>query len=81
MGRQFSSGFLSLHPRTSRSRVLNAKRTILLPVTKQYRAWVQIPAYPTDFTPGRPDSTLEYAAGPGSVSCRSLPFERVRSRM
>ncbi len=81
MGRQFSSRLFSLHSRTSRSRALNAKRTILLPFTKQYRAWVQVPAYPTDFTPGTADSTLEYAAGPGSVSCRSLPFERVRSKM
>ncbi|CAM6058109.1 unnamed protein product [Sphagnum tenellum] len=71
MGRQFLSR-LSLHSRTSRSRVLNAKRTILLPFSKQYRAWVQIPAYPTDFTPGRPDSTLEYAAAPGSVMQRRL---------
>jgi hypothetical protein len=35
----------------------------------------------TDFKPGRPHSTSEYAAGPGIVSCRSVPLERVRSRM
>ncbi len=36
---------------------------------------------PTDFKPGRPDSTSAYAAGPSSGSCRSVPLERARSRM
>jgi hypothetical protein len=62
---------------------LQPKRTDGAPEPTKGKAVLEPHLIPsaTDFTPGRPDSTSESAAGPGSVSCRSVPLESVRSRM